>query len=115
MTTSVDPVHLSGSTSGKPIPVNSTSTTLHVAVSGSTSFDDVTLYAANVTGAAATLTLEWGGTTDPGELGIKAYSIPANSSQTLVFRGRMNGGLTISAKSGTANAINVTGTVNRYS
>ena len=43
---------LSGSTSGKPIPVAATSTpgtAVHTAVSGSTGFDELYLWASNVT------------------------------------------------------------------
>ena len=57
-------VLLSGSTNGKPIPVAATATpgtTIHTAVSGTSSFDEVYAWASNVTGSAATLTIEWGG------------------------------------------------------
>lgn len=108
---------LSGSTSGKPIPVAATATpgtTLHTAVSGSAAFDEVYLWASNVTGSAATLTIEWGGTTDPGELSVKAVSIPPNSPPIPIMTGQvLNGGLVVRGFSGTASAINVTGYVNR--
>jgi hypothetical protein len=108
---------LSGSTSGRPIPVAATATpgtTIHTAVAGASSFDEVYLWASNVTGSAATLTIEWGGVTDPGDHMTKAYSIPANSAPTLIVNGEvMNGGLVIRAFSGTASALNVTGFANR--
>lgn len=110
-------IHLSGSTSGKPIPVAATATpgtTLHTAISGSTGFDEVYLWAANVTAATATLTVEWGGVTDPGNHLVKTYSIPANSGPVPIAVGQvMNGGLVIAAFSGTASAINIVGYVNR--
>ena len=109
--------HLSASTSGRPIPVAATATPgtlLHTAISGSSGFDEVYLWASNVTSSAATLTIEWGGVVDPGDHICKAVSIPANSGPTLVVAGEViNGGLAVRAFSGTASAINVTGYVNR--
>lgn len=108
---------LSASTSGKPIPVAATSspgTLIHTAVSGSVNFDEVYLWVSNVTGSAATLTLEWGGTSDPGDHIAKAISVPANSGPTLICAGQvLNGGLSLRAFSGTASALNITGYVNR--
>ncbi len=108
---------LSGSTSGLPIPVAATATPgtlLHTAIAGASSFDEVYLWASNVTGAAATLTVEWGGVTDPASHIVKAYSIAANSPPMPIAVGQcVNGGVAVRAFSGTANAINVTGFVNR--
>ncbi len=108
---------LSGSTSGKPIPVAATATpgtAVHTAVSGGTGFDEIYLWASNVTAAAATLTIEWGGVTDPGDHVMKAVSIPANTGPTQVMFGQvLNGGVLVRAFSGTASAINLTGYVNR--
>ncbi len=112
-------VLLSGSTSGREIPVVATATpgtTIHTAIAGSTSFDEVYLWASNVTGSAATLTLEWGGVTDPGDHLTHAVSIPANSPPIPVITGQvLNGGLVLRAFSGTTAAINVGGFVNRIS
>jgi hypothetical protein len=108
---------LSGSTSGKVIAVAATATPgtlIHTAVAGASAYDEIYLWASNVTGGAATLTLEWGGTSDPGELVVKAVSIPANSGPTPILVGQvLNGGLNLRAFSGTANAINLSGFVNR--
>lgn len=105
---------LSGSTSGRPIPVAATSTpgtAIHTA--GATGFDEVYLFASNVTASAATLTIEWGGVSDPGDHMTKAYSIPANSPPVPVAVGqRIAGSLAIKAFSGTASAINITGWAN---
>jgi hypothetical protein len=110
-------IHLSGSTSGRPIPVAATATPgtlLHTAVSGAAAFDEVYLWVSNVTGSAAVLTLEWGGVSDPGDHLVKAYSIPANSGPIAVAVGFvMNGGLEIRAFSATGSALNITGFVNR--
>ena len=110
-------VLLSGSTSGRNIPVAATATPgtlLHTAVAGAAAFDEVYLWAANVTGTSATLTIEWGGVTDPGDHMVKALSIPANSPPIPIATGQvLNGGLSVRAFSGTASAINITGFVNR--
>ena len=108
---------LSGSTSGRAIPVVATATTgtlLHTAVAGTTGFDELYLWVSNVTAAPATLTIEWGGVTDPGDHMIKAVSIPANSPPIPIATGQvLNGGLVCRAFSGTASALNITGYVNR--
>ncbi len=110
-------VLLSGSTNGKPVIVVATATagtTIHTAIAGTTSFDEVYMWVSNVTAAAATLTIEWGGVTDPGNHIVKAFSIPANSPPIPVVTGQvMNNGLVIGAFSGTASALNITGFVNR--
>lgn len=110
---------LSGSTNGRAIPVAATATAgtlLHTAVAGTASFDEIYLWASNVTGSAATLTVEWGGVTDPGDHMTKAYSIPANSAPTPIAVGQvLQNGLVVRAFSGTASAINITGFVNRIS
>jgi hypothetical protein len=108
---------LSGSTNGRPIPVAATATPgtlLHTSVAGTTSFDELYLWASNVTGAAATLTIEWGGVTDPGDHLTKSVSIPANSPPIPIATGQvLNNSLVCRAFSGTASAINVVGYVNR--
>lgn len=110
-------VLLSGSTSGRPIPVAATATPgtlLHTAIAGAAAFDELYLWASNVTGSAATLTIEFGGVTDPGDHIVKSYSIPANSAPIPIVVGQnINGGLVVRAFSGTGSAINVTGYVNR--
>lgn len=110
-------VLLSGSTSGQPIPVAATATPgtlLHTAVAGSAAFDEIYLWASNVTAVTATLTVEWGGVADPASHIVKAYSIAANSAPQAIAVGQaVNGGLAVRAFSGTASAINVTGFVNR--
>lgn len=108
---------LSGSTSGRPIPVVATATAgtlIHTAVAGAVAYDEVYMWVSNVTGTAATLTIEWGGVTDPGDHSVKAVSIPANSPEIPIMTGQvMNGGLVVRAFSGTASALNITGYVNR--
>src|SRR5574341_2533555 len=95
---------LSGSTNGRAIPVAATATPgtlLHTAISGTSAFDEVYVWVTNVTTAAATLTLEWGGVTDPGDHMVKAFSIPANSPPIPIITGQvLQNGLVVRAFSG---------------
>lgn len=105
---------LSGSTNGKPIKVTGTATgssvTVHTAVTGTLEMDTLFLWASNTSGTAATLTLEWGGTSDPDNLLVKAYSIAANSAPVMIASGiPLNNALVIKAFAGTANVLNVSG------
>lgn len=106
---------LSNSSNGRPIPVAavaSPGTNLHTA--GSSGFDEVYLWASNVTTASATLTIEWGGTSNPGDRLVNEFTIPANSVPIPIALGqRVSGGVLIKAFSGTASAINITGYVNQ--
>lgn len=108
---------LSGSTNGLPIPVAATATPgtlIHTAITGTTSFDEIYLWVSNVTAITATLTLEWGGVTDPGNHLVKAVSIPANSPPIPISMGKvLQNALVVRAFSGTASALNIIGYVNR--
>lgn len=110
---------LSGSTNGRAIPVVATATAgtlIHTSVTGTSGFDELYLWASNVTASAATLTVEWGGVLDPGDHLVKAFSITANSGPVPIAVGQvLNNGLVCRAFSGTASAINITGFVNRIS
>lgn len=110
-------VLLSGSTNGRVIPVVATATpgtTIHTAIAGTSSYDELYLWASNVTGSAATLTIEFGGVTDPGDHITKQVSIPANSAPIPIVTGQnLQNSLVVKAFSGTASAINVSGYVNR--
>lgn len=106
---------LSNSTNGKPIPVAATSTpgtNIHTATASG--FDEVYLWASNVTTATATLTIEWGGVTAPGDHLINAFSVPANSVPIPIALGqRLSGGVVVKAFGSVASAINITGYVNQ--
>ncbi len=110
-------VLLSGCTNGRVIPVAATATPgtlIHTAISGTSAFDEVYLWVSNVTGTAATLTIEWGGVTDPGDHAVKSLSIPANSASIKVLDGIViQNSLVIRAFSGTGSALNLAGYVNR--
>lgn len=113
MPLSFQPVPLSGSTNGRPIPVVATATPgtlLHMA--DATALDEVYLYAANITAAAVSLTIQFGGITTGDSLVVT--SIPANSGPVqLAFGQRLTGAVEVRAFAATANAINMTGVVNR--
>lgn len=105
---------LSGSTNGRPIPVVAVATpgTLIHTVSAA-QFEELFLWASNVTAVAATLTVEFGGAGDPGDHLVKGYAIPANSGPIPIALGqRLDGGVVVRAFSGTASAINITGYTN---
>lgn len=107
---------LSGSTNGKAIKVAATATagtTIHTAVSGTASLDEVWLYAHNSSASSVKLTLEWGEATAPD--GNIEINIGADGTGlVLVAPGiLLQNSLVIKAFAGTANVITLTGYVNR--
>ena len=109
-------VLLSGSTQGKAIKVVQTATagtTIHTAVSGTSSIDEVWLYAHNTSASGVKLTLEWGEATAPdGHIEITIGA--EGTGLILVAPGiPLQNGLVIRAFAGTANVINIFGYVNR--
>ena len=108
---------LSGSVSGLPVIVAAIATPgtiIHTAVAGAAAWDEIYIWASNVTAAAAVLTIEWGGAVDPGNLSTKAVSIPANSPPIPIMTGQvLNGGSVVGAFCVAGSAINITGYVNR--
>jgi hypothetical protein len=103
-------VKLSGSTDGKPIPIVQTATagtTIHTVGSA---LEELWIWVSNVTATAATLTIEYGGASDPGNHLVKALSIPANSGPICVCPGLVLGNsLAVKMFSGTASALNAHG------
>lgn len=109
---------LSGSTNGLGVKVTGTSTgasvTVHTAIAGTTSFDLVTLWCVNndADGETRTLTVEFGGTTDPDNLlvaPIAAKVGPVLVAQRLALRN----GLVIKAFADEANDCMIYGEVQR--
>lgn len=108
---------LSGSTNGRPIKVVATATpgtTAHTAVTGTAGFDEVYLWATNTDTSARTLTIQFGGTTDPDDLIVKAFTLPASSPAIPILTGQnINNGLVVRAFASAANVVLVSGYVNR--
>lgn len=107
---------LSGSTNGKAIKVAATATagtTIHTAVSGTSSLDEIWLYAHNSSASSVKLTLEWGEATAPDgniEINIGAEG----TGLVLVAPGLLlQNSLVVKAFAATANVITLTGYVNR--
>lgn len=106
---------LSGSTNGKQILItvttNGTAQTIHTAVSGTSSVDEVWLYAYNDDTSAHTLSILWGGTTEPNN--VIRVNIPAKNSRILCVDGMiLQNSLVIKAYADTANFVVVDGFVN---
>ena len=109
-------VKLSGSTSGKSIKIAATATagtTLHTAVSGTTTFDMIHLWISNTDTSDRTVTIEFGGVTDPDNLINKAFTIPAKTMKKVLEGQLLNGGLTLAAFASSANVLLATGYVLR--
>jgi hypothetical protein len=105
---------LSYSTNGRNIKLGSTSTNIHTAISGTTdgSYDELWLYACNTSSVVMTLTVEFGGTTNPDDRII--VGIAAQSGLMLVIPGfPLQNGCVVSAFGSVTNTINVNGFVNR--
>lgn len=110
-------VLLSGSTNGKAIKVAATATlgtTIHTAVSGTSSLDEIWLYAVNSSSSAVKLTIEWGEAAAPD--GNIEKTIPAEDGLYCVVPGLLlQNSLVVTAFAGTANVITIHGFVNRIS
>lgn len=106
---------LSGSTNGKQIKVAATAsagTTIHTAVSGTSSFDEIWLWAYNGHTADVLLTLQFGGTTSPDNDIV--VTIPTKSGRFLVCDGMLlQNSLVLKAYAGTTNVIMLDGYVNK--
>lgn len=110
-------VFLTGSTNGKLIKVSATATpgtSIHTAIAGTSSIDEIWLWAVNSDTSDRKLTIEWGGTTSPDD--IIEVVIPAESGLVLIVPGLvLQNSLVIRAFAETANVIMIGGYVNRIS
>lgn len=106
---------LSGSTNAKNIKVVATATAgtlIHTAVAGTTSFDEVWLYAYNGHTADVVLTMEWGGVAVPDDQTI--VTIPFKQGRFLVVDGKLlNNSLIVRAFASVANVVIIDGYVNK--
>jgi hypothetical protein len=114
-------LHLSSSVGGQPIYVSDSSdpgTAIHTTGTSASDIDEIWLYANNVSVSDVELTVEYGGVVD----GINhiVISIPSKSGLVLVVPGLTLSGdgtssRVVGAFAASANAINITGYVNRIS
>ena len=108
---------MSGSTNGKSIKIAATATagtTIHTAIAGTSSIDEIYLWVTNTDSSARTLTIEWGGVTDPDNLVTKGFIISPNSPPYLIVTGlNLQNGLVVAAFASVANVLLITGYVNR--
>ncbi len=108
-------VLLSGSTNGKGIKITQTATagdTIHTAVSGTSSMDEIYLYAYNSHSADVVLTIEFGEATVPD--GNIKITIPFQEGRYCVVDGRLlQNSLVVKAFASVANVIVIDGFVNR--
>lgn len=109
---------LSGSTNGRPIKIAATAiasgTTVHTATSSTTGFDEITLFVTNTDTVDRTLTVGWGGVTDPDDLVMKNVSIPALSGPIPIVTGlRLNNTLIVKAAASVTNVLLISGVYNR--
>jgi hypothetical protein len=108
-------VPLSASTNGKGIKIVQTASagdTIHTAVSGTSSLDEIWIYVVNTDGANRGITVQWGGTTDPDD-SITAY-LDSQSGLLLVVPGLiLQNSLIVKAFATVANKLVVFGFVNR--
>lgn len=111
---------LSGSVNGMPILVvgtnTATATTIHTAIGLVNGLDEVWLYGFNTSASPELLTIEWGGTTDPGQ--ILEKTIPPLGTHpdgliTIVPGLMLTNSLLIKAFSASGNTIVLAGYVNR--
>ena len=106
---------LSHNTNGKNIKVTTTATAgddIHTAVSGTSDWDEVWLYACNTDSSARVLTIEWGGVTSPDDL--TEIELAAGSGWVLIVPGLLiQNSLVVQAFAAAANVVMVNGFVNR--
>jgi hypothetical protein len=116
MTTTFERVKLSGSTDGRPILINSedylTPITIHTAASGTTSWDEVWLWASNLGIYEKIIRLHWGTSTGY----ILTLSLPPRVGMMSLAPGFMiRNGLVVSAWAALyqGSFVNIAGYVNR--
>jgi hypothetical protein len=107
---------LSGSVNGKQILIASTgsssATPIHTAVSGTSSLDEIYLYAYNDSTASVQTNILWGDTTEPNS--VVRSTISSKSGRILIVDGKLlQNSLTVSAYAAVANVIIFDGFVNR--
>jgi hypothetical protein len=107
---------LSGSVNGRPIKITATvigsADTIHTAVAGVLSKDEVWLYVSNNHTASVELTVAYGGTTSPDDYIIA--TLTEKQGLYLVVPGLvLNNGLIVKAFASVANVLSISGFINR--
>ena len=105
---------LSESTDGKPIKLSQTfgpGVKIHTAVSGTSDFDEIYIYATNTSASVVKVTLEWGTTLDPD--GHLVEYVEGHKTHLISPGYLLQNGLIIRGFASTANVINLIGFVNR--
>lgn len=111
---SISKLFLSGSANGLPVKVVAAATpgtTIHTAVAGTASKDEVWIYASNTDTVDRKLTIQFGGTTDP-DNDLKVI-VPFGDSVIAVPGIPINNGLVVKAYADAANVVTVWGYVNQ--
>lgn len=106
---------LSGSTNGRQILVAATAsagTIIHTAVAGTSSIDEVWLYAVNSSANPVKLTIQYGGTTANSD-DVEMTLTPEAGLAIVVPGLPINNGLVVRAYASVTNVINISGYVNR--
>lgn len=110
---------LSGSSFGASIMLSTTAspgTLIHSTEIGATATDEVWLYANNVSGIDATVTVFWGTTATNNNLGpmtVQGYAGPVLISPGLILQGSGSTAANIYALPSSTSGINIVGYVNR--
>ena len=109
---------LSASTSGQQILITATTsgsaTPIHTAVAGTSSLDEIWIYAYNDATASLLTSLIWGGGAEPSN--VVRLSIPAQSGRILITDGKLlQNSLTVYAYASASNYVSIDGFVNRIS
>jgi hypothetical protein len=108
-------VLLSGDVNGRQIKVvesGSPGTTIHTAIAGTDSLDEIWLYAVNSDDTDQKLTIEYGGTTDPDDL--IEQTLPAEGGYVLIVPGLLlQNSLVVKAFAAEADKVLINGFVNR--
>jgi len=113
----ITPGFLSESTNGRNILVTATSspgTLLHTCASGTDQIEAITIQANNKSGSTVTLTVQWGGTTDPDD--AITIDVPSGRGPIVVCdRMRLNNSLSVRAYASTGSAVAIYGEADTWS
>jgi hypothetical protein len=109
-------VLLSGSTNGTPTLIAATTGSgdiVHTAIAGTSSLDEIWLYANNTSTSPVLLTVQYGGTTTQY---LKPITLAPQSGDVLIVAGLLlQNSLVVRAIAATASVITISGYVNRIS